>query len=95
MNKEIEKLLDPNNNQDVKLYVDGKLIQFGQVANIEYLGELYTFLVPLEEMEGVEEGEGVLFQFIKVNNEIEIEFVKDDKLIDNVYQEYLNMIGDE
>jgi len=92
MNKEISKLLDPNNNEDVNLYVDSKQVKFSQIANIEYLGELYTFLLPLEPMEGVSEGEGVLFQFIKVNGEIEIEFVKDDKLIDNVYQEYLNMI---
>lgn len=91
----IDILLDPKDDRNVKLYVDGKLVDFEQIANIEYEGELYAFLFPLEPLEGCAEDEGVLFQFVKIDDKIEIEMVDDVNIIDRVYQEYLNMIGDE
>ena len=94
MRNVVDILLDPNDQSDVLLYVDSKQVSFSQVANIEYNGELYTFLVPNEKIEGVEEGEGVLFQFVKVNNKLEIAMVNDDYIIDMCYQEYLNMVED-
>ena len=94
MNKVISILLDEKDDRDVYLYVDGKKVLFSQIANIEYDGELYSFLLPLEPFEGVSEDEGVLFQFVNVDGEIELEFVKDSNVIDNVYNEYLSMLGE-
>ena len=93
MKNVIDALLDSNNMDDVSLFVDGKQIMFEQIANIECEGELYCFLVPKEKMEGVEEDEGVLFQFVTVDGKTEITMVKDDQTIDRVYQEYLNLLG--
>lgn len=90
----IDVLLDPKDDSDVTLYVDSKKVKFAQVANVEFEGELYTILIPLEELEGCGEGEGVLFQFVQYDGKIEIELVRDDNLIDLVYQEYLNMVGE-
>ena len=94
MKSVVDILLDPNDESDVLLFVDGKKVSFSQIANIEYNGELYCFLVPNEPLEGVEEDEGVLFQFVKIDDKLEIEMVKDSYIIDQCYQEYLNMVED-
>ena len=88
----IKKLLDEDNLDDVKLFVDNEEVLFEQVANIDYDGELYTILVPKQSVKGCEEGEAILFQFVSYNDDIEVEIVSDDKIIDAVYNEYLKMI---
>ena len=88
----IKKLLDEKNMDDISLYVDGTYVLFEQVANIEYQGELYTLLVPKEPFEGCGEDEAVLFEFVKIDGEIEIVLVNDDNIIDAVYEEYLSML---
>ena len=88
----IKKLLDEDNLDDIKLFVDNEEILFEQIANVAYEGELYTILVPKQSVKGCEEGEAILFQFVNVNDDIEVEIVSDDNLIDAVYNEYLKMI---
>ena len=92
MKSVVDILLDPKDDRNVLLYVDEKEVEFAQIANIELDGELYTFLEPLSQVEGVSEGEGILFQFVLVDNKYEIVMVRDDDLIDRVYQEYLQML---
>ncbi len=85
----IEQILDENNFENIILMDDeNKPIEFEQVALIplERTGLLYTILVPVTPMEGVSEGEGVMFVIDELKGTIEIE--RDDDIIDEVMAIY-------
>ena len=92
MNKKInpiEQILDEENLDNIILMdEDNKPIEFEQVAVIplERTGLLYAILLPVTPMEGVGEGEGVLFVIDEENGTIDIE--RDDDIIDEVLAIY-------
>ena len=89
----IEQILDENNNENVVMYDDqNNPIEFEQVAVIplEEDNNLYAILVPVTPMEGVNEGEGVLFVIDEELNSIEI--VSDDAIIDKVLTIYEKLV---
>lgn len=89
----IEQILDENNNENVVMYDDqNNPIEFEQVAVIplEEDNNLYAILVPVTPMEGVNEGEGVLFVIDEEFNSIEI--VSDDVIIDKVLTIYEKLV---
>ena len=89
----LEQILDENNNENVILYdADNKPIEFEQVALIplERTGKLYAIMIPVTPMQGVEEGEGVLFVVDEIKGDIEIE--RDDTIIDEVLSIYKTLI---
>ena len=89
----IEQILDENNNENVIMYDDqNNPIEFEQIAVIprENDTNLYAILVPITPMEGVNEGEGVLFAIDENLNSIEI--VRDDKIIDEILTIYQKLI---
>ena len=89
----IEQILDENNTDNIVLYDEqNKPIEFEQIAVIplERTGNLYAIMIPVTPMQGVNEGEGVLFVIDEVKNEIEIE--RDDAIIDEVFTIYKTLI---
>lgn len=89
----IEQILDENNTENVILYdAEGKPIEFEQVALIplERTGKLYAIMIPVTPMQGVNEGEGVLFVVDELKGDIEIE--RDDAIIDEVLTIYKTLI---
>ena len=89
----IEQMLDENNTENVILYdAEGKPIEFEQVALIplERTGKLYAIMIPVTPMQGVNEGEGVLFVVDEIKGDVEIE--RDDKIIDEVLSIYKTLI---
>ncbi len=91
----IEQILDENNTENIILYDEqNKPIEFEQIAVIplERTGNLYAIMIPVTPMQGVNEGEGVLFVIDEIKNEIEIE--RDDKIIDEVFTIYKTLIED-
>ena len=61
----ISQILDENNTENIVLYdAQQKPIEFEQVAVIplERTNKLYAILIPVTPMQGVNEGEGVLFE---------------------------------
>ena len=89
----LEQILDENNTENVILYdADNKPIEFEQVALIplERTGKLYAIMIPVTPMQGVEEGEGVLFVVDEIKGDIEIE--RDDTIIDEVLSIYKTLI---
>ena len=91
----IEQILDEKNMDNVILYdEDNKPIEFEQVAVIplERTGLLYAIMIPITPMQGVAEGEGVLFALDEVKGSIEIE--RDDEIIDEVLSIYQTLIGE-
>ena len=94
----IEQILDEKNMDNIVLYdAENKPIEFEQVAVIplERTGMLYAILIPVTPMQGVEEGEGVLFVIDELKGSIDIE--RDDAIIDEVLTIYKTLIdeGDE
>ena len=91
----IDQILDENNMENVVLYDDDKKpIEFEQVAVIplERTAKLYAIMIPVTPMQGVNEGEGVLFVLDEINDTIEIE--RDDAIIDEVLSIYQTLIGE-
>ena len=91
----IDQILNENNMENVVLYdEDKKPIEFEQVAVIplERTAKLYAIMIPVTPMQGVNEGEGVLFVIDEINDTIEIE--RDDSIIDEVLSIYQTLIGE-
>lgn len=91
----IEQILDEKNMENVVLYdADNKPIEFEQVAVIplERTGLLYAIMIPLTPMQGVNEGEGVLFVIDELKGSIDIE--RNDSTIDEVLSIYQTLIGE-
>ena len=91
----IDKLFDEENTEPIYLYDDNdNEIPFEQVAVIplERTGLLYAIMIPVTPMQGVGEGEGVLFVIDEINGSIDIE--RDDATIDEVLSIYQTLIGE-
>ena len=91
----VEQILDEKNTENIILYdAQGKTIEFEQVALIplERTNGLYAILIPVTPMEGVNEGEGVLFEIDEENNDLSI--VKDDDIIDEVLTIYQKLLDE-
>lgn len=93
----IEQILDENNTDNVILYdPDKKPIEFEQVAVIPVDDDktanqtLYTIMIPITPMQGVGEGEGVVFKIDEITRDIEV--VNDEKVIDKVLEIYQKLI---
>lgn len=89
----IEQILDENNMDNIVLYdADNKPIEFEQVAVIplERTEKLYAIMIPVTPMQGVGEGEGVLFVIDELKGTIDIE--RDDAIIDEVLTIYQKLI---
>ena len=91
----VEQILDEKNNDNIILYDDeNKPIEFEQIAVIplERTNGLYAILIPLTPMQGVNEGEGVLFEIDEENGDLSV--VNDDSIIDEVLTIYQKLIED-
>jgi len=89
----IEQILDENNLDNIVLYdAENKPIEFEQVALIpmERTGLLYAILIPVTPMQGVEEGEGVLFVIDEQKGDLDIE--RDEQTIDEVLTIYQKLV---
>jgi len=89
----IKQILDEKNLENIILYdAENKPIEFEQVAVIplESTGLLYAILIPVTPMQGVEDGEGVLFAIDEEKGDLDI--VRDDKVIDEVLSVYQKLV---
>ena len=88
-------MAEHDEDEIVTLYDDnGEPIDFYEVACVEYEGDFYALLEPVEEMEGVEEGEVFIFKVEESENEDEEDkFIplEDEALMDAVFEEYLRV----
>ena len=92
----IAQILDEKNMDNIVLYdAENKPIEFEQVAVIplDRTGLLYAIMIPVTPMQGVNEGEGVLFVIDELKGTIDIE--RDDTTIDEVLAIYQTLIGDD
>lgn len=91
----VAQILDEKNSENVILYDDqNNPIEFEQVALIplDSTNGLYAILIPVTPMQGVNEGEGVLFELDEENQSLEV--VNDEKIIDEVLELYQALIDE-
>ena len=101
----IEKVLDEENDDPITMYdEEGNCFKFEQVAVIPYEGELYSILHPLDQVEGVEEAEALVFHIV-FDEEAEtdeeaikngyIEIEQDTDTAEAVFNIYLEILDEE
>lgn len=89
----INQILDENNLENIIMFDDeNKPIEFEQVAVIPLENDelLYAILIPITPMQGVNEGEGVVFAIDEVKHDIQV--VNDEKKIDAVLTVYQKLL---
>ncbi len=93
----IECLLDETNSDPIILYDENdKAVKFEQVALIPFEDDLYALLKPIDKIDGVEDDEAVVFKFEEDESGAPIlTVVIEDKLIDDVFKIYLDMVNEE
>lgn len=93
----IQQILDEKNDENVVLFDDqNNPIEFEQIALINCDNKLYAILIPVTPMEGVGEGEGVLFLLDEAKGDLSV--VTNEATIDKVleiYQKLLEENGEE
>ena len=101
----IEKILDEENDDPITMYdEEGNCFKFEQVAVIPYESELYAILYPLDQVEGLEEAEVLIFHLMfdeEAETEEEaikngyIEIEQDTDTAEAVFNIYLEILDEE
>lgn len=74
---------------------EGKPVDFYEVACIEYQGEFYALLQPVEPLEGLGDDEALIFKVREEDEDNDVfEPVLDENILDAVFNEYLNAIAE-
>ncbi len=91
MNDEKENVELYDDEEIVTLYDENdQPVDFIEVACVDYDGDFYALLEPVEPMEGLEEGDVLIFKIIEnENGEDTFEPVADEELLNAVFEEYL------
>jgi hypothetical protein len=92
----IDMLLDENNTENLKLYnEENQEVEFEQIALVPIEDKTYAILKPVETMEGVAEDEALVFVIDEIDDEDCLVIVEDDKIIDDVFEEYYKLLKEE
>ena len=91
----INQILEEENMDNVIMYDEqNNPIEFEQIAVIPLDNDplLYAILIPVTPMEGVNEGEGVVFAIDEEKHDIQV--VNDEKVIDKVIEIYQKLVSE-
>ena len=92
----IDMLLDENNTDNLKLYnEENQEVEFEQIALVPIEDKTYAILKPVETMEGIAEDEALVFVIDEIDDEDCLVIVDDDKIIDEVFEEYYKLLKEE
>ena len=74
---------------------EGKPVDFYEVACIEYQGEFYALLQPVEPLEGLADDEALIFKVTEEDEDTDVfEPVHDESVLDAVFNEYLKALAE-
>ncbi len=74
---------------------DNNPVKFYEVACIEYQGEFYALMQPVEPMEGLGEDEALIFKVREEDEDNDVfEPVTDESVLEAVFNEYLNAVAE-
>lgn len=92
----IEMLFDENNTDNIILYnEDGEAMEFEQIALVPLDDETFVILRPVEQMEGLNEDEALVFGIETLDGEEVLAVVDDDDVVDAVFEAYYDMLREE
>ena len=95
----IDCLFDEDDTTPISLYNEkGDEVKFEQIAIIPIEEDFYAILKPMEEMEGVGEDEGLVFEIVESDNDEEedhLDLVSDIDIIDKVFAVYNKLMDEE
>ena len=75
---------------------DGKKLKFYFVETIEYKGKNYSAFEPAEEIEGLSEGDLLIFELVEGEGETcDLLPIEDDALLDEVFEEFCKILDEE
>lgn len=92
----LDVLLDENNDSPITLYDENdKPVKFDQVAIIPMNEQLYAILKPIDEMEGVEDDEAIVF-LVEEDEDGDAELVveTDEAKAIKVFDEYYKLLDE-
>lgn len=81
----IVELLDENDN----------VVRFEHIMTVEYEGDKYALLSPLEEMEDAEDGDVVILRIDEGEEDDSYVGIEDEALLEAVFQKYMEIVGAE
>ncbi len=86
-----------NGEEIVTLYDDqNNGIDFYEIAVVEREEEFYALLQPVEEMEGIEDGDVLIFQVIEQEDgEETFKSVDDEAVMNEVFEEFMRAVADQ
>lgn len=93
----IDALFDVNNSENIVLYNENdEAVEFEQIALIPLAEKVYAILKPTEKVEGVADDEAFVFEVVENEEEGDsLRLVDDDKIIDEVFDEYNKLLDEE
>ena len=74
---------------------DGRSVDFSDVAHINYQGNLYYLMSPVELIPGMQDDEVFIFKVIRGENGDQFEMELDEKTCEAVYTEYEKLFDEE
>lgn len=95
----LDVLLNPDNKDPITLQDEnGKEIKFEQIANIRIEGDehLYTILLPIDKMSGLEENEAIVFEVCPIDDfdDCVLKIVTDEDTANAVFDNYEKLLED-
>lgn len=92
----LDVLLDEDNDDPITVYDENdKPVRFDQVAIIPFKEKLYAILKPIDEMEGVEDDEVIVFLIEETEDgDAELVIETDESTAMKVYDEYLKLLDE-
>lgn len=98
--------MDNNKKETVEIYDgdnvvtlncdDGQTIEFYEIASVEYEQEWYAIVEPVEPIEGIEEGEVLIFKVIEQEDgSHRYDPAESEEIMDAVFEEYLRALPDD
>ncbi|MCL2665691.1 MAG: DUF1292 domain-containing protein [Defluviitaleaceae bacterium] len=95
-----------NENNNVEIFTEDSVItlyddennpiDFFEIASIEFEGKFYELMQPVDEVEGIEEDEAVIFEYTvdEANGDKMFKPVLDEALLESVFSLYLTASAD-
>lgn len=75
---------------------DGEEVDFTQIATVEFEGDLYVIMQPVELFEGMEDDEALVFSVTDDGEEdSRFDVVTDERIIDGVFGEYNKLFEEQ
>ena len=92
----LDQLLDEDNEDPITLYDENdKAVRFDQVAIIPYKEKLYAILKPIDEMEGVNDDEAIVFLVEEDDDgDAELTIETDEPTAIKVFDEYYKLLDE-